>query len=267
MVQEKIVLDKDVFGKSYNDFFACESYDYLFLGSSHCYRSFDPAIFAQYGLSSYNLGSSSQSPLNSYCILKKVIKRTKNVIMEVYPVSSGLSGTESFLSINASTKDISLVADMAFEINDLRCYNMLSIKPIIDNYNRKRIFNYSQSKNGYIVTIDTAKFEKKYVVTLNKENVKKQLEYICKIIELCRDANIALTFIYAPIPRKHIITNEKIFIDELKEIAEKENISFTDMSRKSNCDSKTDYYDDNHLNESGVYKFNHQLIGIIKKGN
>ncbi|MFZ1333373.1 MAG: hypothetical protein WAR83_14355, partial [Flavobacteriales bacterium] len=37
--------------------------DIVFLGSSHTYRSFDPRSWASAGYSSFNLGSSAQSPI------------------------------------------------------------------------------------------------------------------------------------------------------------------------------------------------------------
>src|SRR5438477_3987320 len=46
------------------------SVDILFIGSSHAYRGFDPRLFAETGLTSFNLGSKAQSPLNSYFLLK-----------------------------------------------------------------------------------------------------------------------------------------------------------------------------------------------------
>src|SRR5689334_14184152 len=45
--------------------------DILFLGSSHSYRGFDPRIFKQYGLTSFNLGSSSQTPIQAKILLEK----------------------------------------------------------------------------------------------------------------------------------------------------------------------------------------------------
>src|SRR5437870_3052083 len=63
------------------------SIDLLFLGSSHCYRSFNPAIFDEkLGTNSFNMASPSQSPLTSYYVLKEVLKRQspKIVILEVF---------------------------------------------------------------------------------------------------------------------------------------------------------------------------------------
>lgn len=73
--------------------------DILFLGSSHSYRGFDPRIFKQYGITSFNLGSSSQSPSNTNVLLKQYIKQInpKLVVYDVYAGTLQNDGVESSL--------------------------------------------------------------------------------------------------------------------------------------------------------------------------
>ena len=47
-----------------------QNVDVLFLGSSHAYRGFDTRIFKESGIASFNLGSSSQAPVQSLLLLK-----------------------------------------------------------------------------------------------------------------------------------------------------------------------------------------------------
>ena len=49
--------------------------DILFLGSSHAYRGFDTRMFSQANISSFNLGSSSQSPINTQVLLKQYLQK------------------------------------------------------------------------------------------------------------------------------------------------------------------------------------------------
>ena len=49
--------------------------DILFLGSSHTYRGFDPRIFARHGFHTFNLGSSSQSPIQTEILLKRYLDK------------------------------------------------------------------------------------------------------------------------------------------------------------------------------------------------
>lgn len=75
-----------------------KNFDLIFLGSSHAYRSFDPAIFDSKlstggtALQSFNLGSSNQNPTDSYFALKEALRfhKPKLVVLEqYYVVASG----------------------------------------------------------------------------------------------------------------------------------------------------------------------------------
>ena len=61
--------------------------DTLFLGSSHCYRSVDPAqVDAALGTHSFNAGSSQQLPDGSYYMLKEAAAQNplKTVYLEMF---------------------------------------------------------------------------------------------------------------------------------------------------------------------------------------
>ena len=84
-----------------------ENTNILFLGSSHAYRGFDTRIFLDKGLKSFNLGSSSQTPLQTKVLLKRYLERLnpKLVIYEVYPETFTIDGVESSLDIIANDKN------------------------------------------------------------------------------------------------------------------------------------------------------------------
>ena len=75
--------------------------DVLFLGSSHAYRGFDPRIFRKRGYSSFNLGSSAQTPSQTKVWLKRYLKHLnpKIVIYEVYPGTFSSDGIEASLDL------------------------------------------------------------------------------------------------------------------------------------------------------------------------
>ena len=64
-----------------------EPVETLFLGSSHCFRAYDPALYeALTGESAFNLGSSSQNYDTSYYLLKEALARhpVKKVYLDMY---------------------------------------------------------------------------------------------------------------------------------------------------------------------------------------
>lgn len=264
-IQEKIVLGKDVFGKTIQEFDRNKKYDLIFIGSSHCYRNFDPKIFQEHNIDSYNLGSSSQAPINSYIILKSLINNTRCVALEVYPVASSLSGEESFMSMNASINNYPLLADMGIEMNALRCYNALSVKPFIDKYNIGKPYNINNSYLGYVSTLDSVKKNIDYEkIELDKGKIKIQLAYIKKIIQLCKQKNIPIYIVYAPVPKELIMKGENDFIAEINSLCKEDKIIFFDFGRNHSMNSRNHFFDDDHLNQAGVKLFNTELINKIK---
>lgn len=77
-----------------------ENIDTLFLGSSHCFRAYDPELFTELtGKTAFNLGSSSQHFDTSYYLLREAAKY--NDIKTVY-----LDMHYKFLFINKELRDL-----------------------------------------------------------------------------------------------------------------------------------------------------------------
>ncbi|NHW60088.1 hypothetical protein HA378_33495, partial [Escherichia coli] len=74
--------------------------------SSHAYRGFDTRVFSKNGISSFNLGSSSQSPINTQVLLKQYLDRIKPkmIVYEVYAGTLSADGVESSLDMLSNNK-------------------------------------------------------------------------------------------------------------------------------------------------------------------
>ncbi len=88
-----------------------------------------------HGLKSYNLGSTSQSPINSYVLLKDIVSRTKAVVLEVYPITVSTKGLESYLDFISSSGNYDMLIDMAINMWGVRYIQIVSLKPMIDYKN------------------------------------------------------------------------------------------------------------------------------------
>jgi len=101
--------------------------DILFLGSSHAYRSFDPRIFSTHGFTSFNLGSSSQSPVQTELLVNKYLARLqpKLVVFEVYPGTFMSDGVESTLDLLSNGEIDPPMARMALSKPHARTFNTL----------------------------------------------------------------------------------------------------------------------------------------------
>ena len=150
----KYAFYRTIYERSFADF-PYGNLDYIFLGSSHCYKGFDPAIFEKHNIKTYNLGNSSQSPLNSYFLLKKYMDYSDKFILEVYPVTFASSGYEAFKDIYVASNDYWLLTQMAFSINDAQAIQSLAFKPFVKAALKNKSLNDSFFYKGYAFTEDS----------------------------------------------------------------------------------------------------------------
>lgn len=245
-----------------------ENFDFIILGSSHAYRNFNPRLFESFGYSCINLGSSSQTPQNSIPLLKKYIHKCNNIILEVYPATIGIDGTEAFYVLNNDLSDKMLLAEMSANINNFRVYNLLSIHSWLNKSLKHLKIDTTNFYKGYIATYDTVKPSVKYDTILISESIaKNQLKYIEDAIRICRNENKNLYLVYAPVPSKLIIDNETLVIKRLNELSEMYNIRFFNWGRNHNLNDMQHFFDDDHLNNAGVELFNTHLLKSIKKAD
>lgn len=266
-VQNSILLDKGIFQRASSEIDSINKVDILFFGSSHAYRAFDPNVFKKYGFSSYNLGSSSQSPLNSYFLMKKYIQKCNTVIMEVYPVAFSIDGAESFADLVRAEPNYLDLFFQAAAIGQVMPFQNIAVKPFSDNYIKKQKEDFCIYRQGYVEVYDSA--GKKNTVypqiTLNKKLMDKQFTYLERIISLCRGQNKKLILVYAPIPKQHQMVNEVYYKELLHQITEEQKIPFIDMSRSLPLSDSNHFFDDDHLNAAGVAIFNQYLAIALKQ--
>ena len=98
--------------------------DVVFLGSSHAYRGFDPKNFS---FSSFNIGTTAQTPIQSYVLIKKHLKKMnpKLVIYEVYPETFEISGLESQLDLLSNSKINFDLISTTFELKSVEAFNLI----------------------------------------------------------------------------------------------------------------------------------------------
>ena len=71
--------------------------DILFLGSSHCYRTFDTRFYNANGYTCFNLGSSNQTPIQTYILLSQYLdsinpKQPNRLSLKYTPTSCAMMG-------------------------------------------------------------------------------------------------------------------------------------------------------------------------------
>jgi hypothetical protein len=253
--------------------------DILFLGSSHIYRGFDPRIFKSYGISTFNLGSSSQTPLNSYYLLKDQLPKikVKFIVFDLYWGVLQSNGVESSIDIVSNTELSSNLVEMSFLTKDLGTYKIALLSSITrlykplsesqqidfrtDNYIHGGFTESTKSKNS--LTKEQLNNIESYTIDLNES----QIEYVKKIKSLTNEHNVKIIFVITPVTKEYFskAKNYNEYKSQLYDIIGKNNLLF-DYNEKNDLtlNSSTDFYDINHLTQDGVEKFNRSFIADLK---
>ena len=245
--------------------------DILFLGSSHAYRSFDTRIFRDHGYTSFNFGSSAQTPIQTEMLLEKYLEllQPKLVIYEVYPFTFSLDGLESGLDLLASDKIDLKTVKMVMTLNHVKAYNTLIYAYYRQVFNRNKKLKkvYMSGDNIYI---HGGFVESKLKHFSSHDSIKKdkliinnvQMHAFTKSLDLLKNRNIPFILVQAPVTR---FKNQSwINTKEIDSCFLNKGIMYN-FNNLLNLNDSLDFYDADHLNQSGVRIFCDSLIRIIDR--
>ena len=245
--------------------------DLLFLGSSHTYRGFDNRIFKKVGYSSFNMGSNSQTPLQTEYLLENYLDslRPKFVIYEVCPFVFSLDGVESSLEIIANDEIQDNSFELTFKQNHLKVYNAM-----IFTFYRRLFFNdIETTKEGFKNNNDTyisGGFVDIKMMYYNKEKFDnqhwlkdpKQFASFENIMHMLEERNIEIILVQAPVTTDlyNSYDNNPEFDMLMKGYAEYYNFNETLQLTDS-----IHFFDFHHLNRNGLEVFNNSMLDIVSK--
>lgn len=217
-----------------------ENIDVLFVGSSHCYRSFDTEVTDKiFQRNTFNAGSSSQHLDTSYTLIKEVAKKNEleTVYLELYfGVASGYKyrdrsgATEVYMISDYMKPSINkfmylLKATQAkhyvnsFVLARRSWERFFDLDYIMKIINVKRSDDYKNNSYTYVTYDNEYYAGKGYVASLEKNesnyffsnvgyskldmsNLASQdwTKYLYKIIDYCERKDIKLVLVSAPVP-------------------------------------------------------------------
>lgn len=241
--------------------------DILFLGSSHTYRGFDTEFFEAQGISSFNLGSSGQTPEVTKLLLERYLStiNPEMVVYEVYPETIFNQSIGSRIDIISNSKI------EYFDFLKLSDYGMTEINSKILSF-WHNIFYLNFSENNI-------KGDDKYVSGGYVRNMKKRLKidddnkpltvdlqnkgFDCFLenIELLKKFNKEIILVYAPLPSdtyKRYTQNA-----EIDSIYRSTGLPYYNYNYLE-LDDTICFKDPDHLNHLGVQLFNQALFADLK---
>ncbi|MFZ4796994.1 MAG: hypothetical protein ACOYMA_05835 [Bacteroidia bacterium] len=235
--------------------------DILFVGSSLTYRGYDPRIFKNYGYSTFNLGSSSQTPLQTEILLERYLSllNPKTIFYEVNPETFSSDGIESTLDLIANDNLDGKIFDLAIKQNHIKVYNALIYSCCRTLFNNNN--NYKENSRKENDTYISGGFVQKNLLN-NKDSFTTKIDWKMnnnqivafeRIINKIRKKNIKLLFVQAPVIQKYL-NNEKfdVIISSFGE--------YYNFNKILYLKDSSFFYDNFHLNQNGVTIYNEFFI-------
>lgn len=243
--------------------------DILFLGSSHAYRGFDPRVFSEEGWTSFNLGSSNQTPLQTHVLLKRYLNQLNPqvILYAVSPESFQMDGIESALDILANSPPDSLSFKMVRELHHIQTYHawlyasMLKILGIGENFREApETFKDVYVSGGFVenkLRGFSADFEKG---DLGSE-FDYQWTHFESVVTRARLENIPLVLVATPLAPSHPHRKNPP-VNWQKRIATYS--TFIDFNSPQVNWTVDDFFDADHLNQQGVMRFNRMVLDSLR---
>ena len=266
--------------------------DTVFIGSSHALRAFMPTIIDEETESnSYNLSCSLMTLYDRYVLLKKELERNpvEHVIVEVsynamtrYRRSEGPEGDIYTLGrLDSAFERFRFALSALYPDEYMRVYydtldrSVYSWKQLLRG--QKDVVMQYETR-GYVpvptndVSVSEEEFSKNYQQQqLNIEPYGENVEMLKKIIELCNDKNVKVTFMVTPLADSfnYQYTDLDRVYQFYKNICDEYGYNYYDFNLLKNkldlFPDNTSFYDFAHLSQTGAEIFSNVVADVLMK--
>lgn len=246
--------------------------DVVFIGSSHAYRGFDPRIWAARGFTSFNLGSSSQTPIQSDLMVREHLPalRPRLVVYEVHPGPFKSDGLESALDFIANRGVDLATIRMAASVPDaavlnaviLRAWRQLNDGEV--SVQEPRIRNHDTYIDGGFVERRTTRFGRNDAEISRETRLRgKQVRAFMRSVRFLKQHGFRVVLVEAPVTStlyEHMRESHEEF-----EVIMRSQADFIDMNGRVELVDSLHFYSPGHLNQLGVERFNRALIDTLDR--
>lgn len=239
--------------------------DFLIVGSSHAYRGFDPRVFERYGYAIFNLGSSAQSPRQTYFLLEEYLDKVspKKVIFEVYPETFAVDGIESATDVISNDHLSMRLAAHSFGYSNILVFNTFLYRLFDEGILQREVVEPAITgkdtyiKGGFVASEEGFYKPKQIQVNAEFEFRDEQFEYFKKSVALLNDRGIPYSFIQAPVTEylNKARPTPALFSERISNLG-----PYHNYQGELDLSDSLDFVDSDHLSQSGVEKFNEAVI-------
>ncbi|MFN8775716.1 MAG: hypothetical protein ACK5XV_03035 [Flavobacteriales bacterium] len=244
--------------------------DLLFLGSSHAYRGFDTRIFDSAGYRSFNLGSSSQTPLQTRVLLHRYLNglNPKLAILEVYPKLFATDGVESALDVLANDEEDHNSFRMVSKMHNPTVWNSWLYSSVRERLGWERHTREPANRRldqyirGGYVERDLEYFSHTRQQPQSWSIRADQEEAFNEVLSMLRSRGIPYLLVFAP------ITDSIYYAHSRREDFDSLMAShgpYINFNLVISMDDSLHFYDEHHLNQKGVERFNAALLDTLRR--
>ena len=247
------------------------SADITVLGSSHAYRGFDPRLFSQKGLKIFNLGSSAQTPSHTDILINRHLHKLKPklVIFETYPAVFQNKGIQPTVDLLSNDKIDFQLAQLAIQTKDIRVINTLIYGVLRQSFGISRSEKTKTSRDTYIPGgyIERAPSKLTSVPEYGTRTWKfdsLQVQAFEQILTDFKKRDIPYLLVQAPMNQNaynSYTNNEEI--DSYFRSWDDNYLNYNILAEFPN----DLFFNETHLNQDGVVKFNQLLIEELRLRN
>ncbi len=243
--------------------------DVLFLGSSHSYRTFDTRFYRAQGLSCFNLGSSNQTPIQTYVLLKTYLDslNPKFVVFEVHPDIMKNDGVECAVDLLINTPVTWEATKMAWHTGNMKVINTWlyslynqKIRHRLEHFVEDSVMDDAEYVAGGYVEINTKEFVRKRYSAHNLTIRPEQMEALKRCLGLLKERGIPymLVEVQDAYQLRSAFKNHEWFEDKMKALGPYRYKILPLVDTVHFCNS-------NHLFKPGIELFNQDFIVDLKQ--
>jgi len=252
-------------------------YDVMYFGSSNTYCSFNPlVVWKKTGVKSYVFATQQQPVWATYHYMVDALKTQKldlavvDVLMfskndEYYDDGVNYTFCDN-MPLSKNKLELIKASAPEGERFSLACRFMKyhsrwnELKEADFVYNKREMSDYSKGFYVLPTCYDGAQAYDLSKVLDETPITDKNLTYLNKIIELCREKSVELMLVKTP---SNATVEEKKYYNTVERIAKENDVVFVDYNMhydEIDLDFNKDFFDDSHLNVYGAEKFTEYFV-------
>lgn len=271
-------------------YYAENEWDVVFFGTSQSYCTFDPAIFDEYGMKTYNRGRAQQPIEYTYYYVKDALEvgHIDTVVLEIFGLIYGADSDvhDSTVIRDSSLNDFrfsdvrkELVADILPEEQQENPLYLMSKYHTTwetwdysswDNFRESMEYPYTHENTdrgfvGYTVTSAFGYASWDTILTEDRLSIwEENMRYLDGIYDLCEQHGARLVLVKAPFPcylEAVALTNT---VGDWAEVHDVELVNYMQLTDQIGLDFSSDSIDSGvHLNKDGADKVSRHLAEYL----